>query len=104
MLAGAAFATWAAAMPTFAQNLAIQLQFSGPPVLLDPYNEGLAMAMAPSAQSVLLDLRYDDSTVQFSGEAVDLDPYNEALGSVSLFFVRTAVLDNPYSAFALLPG
>jgi hypothetical protein len=103
-LVGAAFATCAAAMPTSAQTLAIQFQFNGPPILIDPYNEGLAMAMPPSAQSVLLDVRYDDSTVHFSGEAVDLDPYNEALGTVSLSFVRTAVLDNPYSAFALLPG
>jgi hypothetical protein len=103
-LAGAAFATWAAAMPSSAQNLTIQFQFTGAPILIDPYNEGLAMAMPPSAQSVLLDVRYGDSTVQFSGEVVDLDPYNEALGIASLSFVRTAVLDNPYSAFALMPG
>jgi hypothetical protein len=101
-LAGAVFATWAAAVPSSAQNLSIQ--FSGSPILIDAYNETLAMAMPPSVESVLLEVRYGDSNVQFSGEAVDLDPYNEALGSVSLSFVRTAVLDNPYSAFALMPG
>jgi hypothetical protein len=104
-LAGAAFATcatWAAAMPSSAQNLTIQ--FSGPAIVVDPYNEALAMAMPTVAESVLLEVRYSDATLQFIGEAVDLDPYNEALGTISLSFVKTALLDNPYSAFALIPG
>lgn len=101
-LAGAAFATfatWAAAMPVSAENLTIH--FSGPPILIDAYNEVLGTAMPPAGESLFLEVRYADATVQFSGEPVELDPFNEALGIMSLSFVH---FDNPFSAFALMPG
>jgi len=98
-LAGAAFATWAAAMPVSAENLTIH--FSGPPILIDAYNERLGTAMPPAGESLFLEVRYADATVQFSGEPVELDPFNEALGIMSLSFVH---FDNPFSAFALMPG
>jgi hypothetical protein len=91
LVCGGLAATLGAAVPFSAA--ADYVDFSGPPLTVDAYNEVLAATMP----AVPLDLR-------FSGRLVRLDPYNMTLVAAALSSVQTVVIEDLYQSYAFAPG
>jgi hypothetical protein len=89
MVFGALATTLAASSPA----LAVDSDFSGPPIAGDPYNAMLAATVPPS---VVVD-------VQFTGRLLYLDPYNATLATAVAPSIRTVAVEDLLTSYAFAP-